>query len=85
MPRYFSLSPNPIKCPYCGKGNVFFGDTYPNPKCNRVIRDNTQSMDQFWGEGNTRRERRKSFDGPFFSPSWAIPFKLPWWPVRLVW
>ena len=42
-------------------------------------------MNQFWGKGNARRERRKSFGGSFFSLSWAIPFKLLWLPVRLVW
>ena len=73
-----------MKCPYCGKGNVYYGDTCPNPKCKRVVHDNTASMDQFWGKGNSRRESSSS-DGSFFSPGWAIPFKLLWLPVRLVW
>ena len=72
-----------MKCPYCGKGTVFFGDICPNSKCRRVVRDNTASMDQFWGKGNARREL--SSGGSFFSPVWAIPFKLLWLPVRLVW
>ena len=76
MPRYLLRIPNPAKCPYCGKGNVFFDDTCLNPKCDRVVRDNTQSIDQFWGKGNARRERRESSEVSFFSPSWAIPFKL---------
>ena len=42
-------------------------------------------MDQFWGKDNARRERRASSGGSFFSPGWAIPFKLLWLPVRLVW
>lgn len=74
-----------MKCPYCGKGNVFFGDTCPNPKCNRVVRDNTQSMDQFWDRSKSDQSRPDKSGGSFFSPGWAIPFKLLRLPVRLVW
>jgi hypothetical protein len=75
-----------MKCTYCGQGTVFFGSNCS--ECGRVNRDNTQSMDQFWGraKGNkklqpTPARREKSF----FRPAWAIPFKLLWLPVRLLW
>lgn len=74
-----------MKCPYCGKGNVYYGDTCRNPKCHRVVHDNTAAMDLFWGKGNAQRGRRESSGGSFFSPGWAIPFKLLWLPVRLIW
>ena len=77
-----------MKCPSCGKGNVFYGDTCPNPHCRQVVRDNTQSMDQFWDRGKSDKADRSSnhdSGGSFFSPAWAIPFKLLWLPVRLIW
>ncbi|WP_216689181.1 hypothetical protein [Hymenobacter siberiensis] len=71
-----------LTCTSCGRGRVFFGDTCT--LCGARNRNNTQSMDQFWGKGNARRES-SSGGGSFFSPGWAIPFKLLWLPVRLVW
>lgn len=70
-----------LKCTNCGRGRVYFGETCT--ECGTRNRDNTQSMDQFWGQGKARRE--SSSGGSFFSPGWAIPFKLLWLPVRLVW
>ncbi len=79
-----------MKCPYCGKGNVFFGDICPNPKCNRVIRDNTSSLDQFWDRGKADRGRPEKSGNSFFSPAWAIPFKAIglvgrgiWWLIKI--
>ena len=72
-----------LKCTNCGRGNINFGGTCAY--CQTTNHDNTQSMDQFWGKDNARRERRASSGGSFFSPGWAIPFKLLWLPVRLVW
>ena len=74
-----------MKCPYCGKGNVFFGDTCPNPRCRRVVHDNTSSMDQFWARGKSGRDKPEKSGSSFFSPAWAIPFKLLWLPVRMIW
>ena len=70
-----------LTCTNCGRGKVFFGEHCAN--CGTRNHDNTASMDQFWGKGNARREL--SSGGSFFSPVWAIPFKLLWLPVRLVW
>ena len=73
-----------LTCTSCGRGKVFFGEHCP--KCGTRNHDNTESMDQFWGKGKDRRERRESSSGgSFFSPGWAIPFKLLWLPVRLAW
>lgn len=74
-----------MKCTYCGRGNVFFGTTCS--ECGHTNRDNTQSMDQFWDRGKSGRGSRSSDDSgsSFFSPVWAIPFKLLWLPVRLLW
>ncbi len=73
-----------LTCTSCGRGKVFFGEHCAY--CGTRNHDNTESMDQFWGKGKDRRERRESSSsgGSFFSPGWAIPFKLLWLPVRLV-
>ena len=76
-----------MTCTYCGRGNVFFGDTCS--VCGRTNRDNTQSLDQFWDHFKPRRRRSSSADEgsdkSFFRLVWAIPFKLLWLPVRLAW
>lgn len=79
-----------MKCPYCGKGNVYFGDTCPNSKCRRVLHDNTGSMDQFWDRGKSEKARPEKSGSSFFSPVWAIPFKSIglvgrgiWWLVKI--
>ena len=72
-----------LTCTSCGRGRVFFGDICT--LCGARNRNNTESMVQFWGKGNARRERQESSGSSFFNPGWAIPFKLLWLPVRLVW
>lgn len=79
-----------MKCPYCGKGNVYYGDTCPNSKCRKVVHDNTASLDQFWDRSKSERTRPQKSGGSFFSPGWAIPFKLigllgrgVWWLVKI--
>ena len=73
-----------LTCTSCGRGRVFIGNVCT--LCGARNRNNTQSMAQFWGKGNARRgPRASSSGGSFFSPGWAIPFKLLWLPVRLVW
>jgi len=44
-------------------------------------------MDQFWSNGKSggKRPATEESGGSFFSPGWAIPFKLLWLPVRLIW
>lgn len=71
-----------LTCTSCGRGKVFFGEHCAY--CGTRNHDNTASMDQFWGKGNARHESSSS-GSSFFSPGWAIPFKLLWLPVRLVW
>jgi len=74
-----------MKCTNCGRGNVNFGGTCGH--CQTTNRDNTQSMDQFWSNGKSggKRPATEESGGSFFSPGWAIPFKLLWLPVRLIW
>jgi hypothetical protein len=74
-----------MKCTSCGRGTVYFGDTCSH--CGTRNHDNTQALDGFWGRFRPKDTGKKP-QGPkksFFSPAWAIPFKLLWLPIRLGW
>ena len=76
-----------LTCTSCGRGRVFYGDVCT--LCGARNRNNTQSLDQFWDRGKPDRARPEKSGDSFFSPVWAIPFKLIrlggrmiWWLVR---
>ena len=77
-----------LTCTSCGRGRVFYGDVCT--LCGARNRNNTQSLDQFWGQGKPDRAWPEKSGGSFFSPIWAIPFKLIglvgqaiWWLVKI--
>jgi len=80
-----------MKCTYCGRGEVQFGEACR--VCGGINRDNTQSLDSFWDSFKSGKRKRPAADDDdrdrdrrsFFSPVWAVPFKLLWLPVRLTW
>jgi len=87
-----------MKCTTCGRGPIFFGDTCSY--CPTTNRDNTQSMDGFWGRFQSspkpaKLKRRRDYDADDYDEprsrksggffSGWWPFKLLFFPIWLIW